>query len=492
MHDNKMGSENSNTTAQLFCSTRLLIAILACLCLVVNYLQRVNLTQAIVSMTDSETVNASLEIRATVNQTMNSHLLKRDVVHWDRKTQGNILASYFYGYLLTQAIGGVLAYKLGPQRVLIISVAGSSLCTLLTPLSAKMSPVVMFIVRFILGFLASVNWPAMLNLLSDWAPQQERSRLISIFNSGAQLGTIIALPLSGYLCAQSFLGGWPLVFYVSGIIGIIWTIAWALLARSRPEDHHFISNKEKDYICANKPLASSNRAAPKVPYRAIFTSIPCWGMFASHFFKAVGFYTILTNISTYSKDVLKLNIKKSGFLGAIPYICYWMMTLICGVLCDKLINSGKMDRTMARKVFTGLGNFLPGIFIFLTGFVTHKTAWAGTLLFTLVLATTGFNNGGGMYCSANDMAPRYAGIIWGISNTFGNLPGVLCPTVIGLIVKDGLVSQWRIVFTICAVCYFLSGLCFILTGTAEVQSWAMEKNEAEASELKQIKKKVEA
>ncbi|KAL7672989.1 hypothetical protein ACOME3_007864 [Neoechinorhynchus agilis] len=311
---------------------------------------------------------------------------------------------------LCQFSSGVLAYKLGPQRVLIISVTGSSLCTLATPFAANISPVLIFLVRFFLGFLASVNWPALLHLLSEWAPAQERSQLIAISNSGAQLGTIVALPLSAVLCEQSFLDGWPLVFYVS-----------------RPEDHHFIPKRELEYICQNKPISSASGEARK----------------------AVGFFTLLTNISTYSKDVLNFNVKKSGFLGSVPYIFYWLMTLICGVMCDKLINAGTMDRTKARKVFTALGNFLPAIFIFLTGFVTTKTAWAGTLLFTLVLATTGFNTGGGMYCSANDMAPRFAGIIWGISNTFGILPG------------------------------------FILTGTAEVQPWALDKDEIVVDELEE-------
>ncbi|KAL7669912.1 hypothetical protein ACOME3_004859 [Neoechinorhynchus agilis] len=473
----QMPSQCSNRAAsvpKLICSIRLIIAILSCLCLVVNYLQRVNLTQAIVSMTDNGTAKVNHTASPMINTQVVNETSNRIVVHWDRKVQGTILASYFYGYLLTQAIGGILSYKIGPQKVLVISVAGSSICTLLTPFAAKISPIFMFIDRFLLGFFASVNWPALLHLLSEWAPKQERSRLISISNSGAQLGTIVALPLSGVLCDQRFLGGWPLVFYVSGLIGIIWTLLFAFLSRSRPEEHHFISQSEREYICANKPMAATNRAAPKVPYRAIFTSIPCWGMFACHFFKDVGFYTLLTNISTYSKDVLLLDVKKSGFLGSIPYITIWVMTLVCGALCDRLINSGLMTRTTARKVFTGLGTFLPGIFIFLTGFVTHKTAWAGTLLFTLVLATTGFNTGGGMYCSANDMAPRYAGIIWGISNTFGNLPGVLCPTVVGYVVKRGLVSEWRIIFTMCAVTYVLAGLSFVLTGTGEVLPWASE------------------
>ncbi|KAL7677216.1 hypothetical protein ACOME3_003456 [Neoechinorhynchus agilis] len=186
-------------------------------------------------------------------------------------------------------------------------------------------------------------------------------------------------------------------------------------------------------------------------------------MFTSHFFKAVGFFTLLANISTYSKNVMNFNVKKSGFLSFESYIFHWLFTLISVVMCDKLINAGTIYHTMARKVFTALGNFLPGIFTFLTGFVTAKTTWDGTLLFTLVLATTGFNTGCGLSC---DMAPIFAGIIWDISNTFGILPGVLCPAMVGVIVKDGLIRQRRIVFSICAT-----------------RPWALDKDEIDIDEL---------
>lgn len=63
-----------------------------------------------------------------------------------------------------------------------------------------------------------------------------------------QIGTVISLPVSGLLISVGFLGGWPSVFYVFGVLGIIWGIPWFLLTHDRPEKHPRISQVELNFI----------------------------------------------------------------------------------------------------------------------------------------------------------------------------------------------------------------------------------------------------
>lgn len=73
--------------------------------------------------------------------------------------------------------------------------------------------------------------------------------------AGAQFGTVVTLPVSGWLCDTDFLGGWPSVFYVFGALGIVWSLVWFLLVSDRPDIHPRISQEEKQYIlrhCAAK------------------------------------------------------------------------------------------------------------------------------------------------------------------------------------------------------------------------------------------------
>ena len=71
--------------------------------------------------------------------------------------------------------------------------------------------------------------------------------------TGAQFGTVVTLPVSGWLCDSDFLGGWPSVFYVFGSLGLLWSIAWFFLVFDHPDTHPRISPEEKIYILKNCP-----------------------------------------------------------------------------------------------------------------------------------------------------------------------------------------------------------------------------------------------
>ena len=65
---------------------------------------------------------------------------------------------------------------------------------------------------------------------------------------GAFMGNVISMPLSGYLCQNGFAGGWPSVFYVTGLSSAAWLVLWVIFASDRPSTHWKISEREKDYI----------------------------------------------------------------------------------------------------------------------------------------------------------------------------------------------------------------------------------------------------
>lgn len=62
---------------------------------------------------------------------------------------------------------------------------------------------------------------------------------------------VFSFSIGGYLCVNGFAGGWPSIFYVFGTIGIVWSILWLSLTSKSPADHHFISEKEREYVLKN-------------------------------------------------------------------------------------------------------------------------------------------------------------------------------------------------------------------------------------------------
>ena len=146
---------------------------------------------------------------------LEGNLPKDGPFDFDKPTQGLILSSFFYGYLLTQIIGAGLAVKFGPKIVLEISILIGSIFTLLTPLSARLDWSALILCRFFIGLSHGVVWPALMAIWPFWAPPSERSTLLGFSNAGSQIGNVITLPMGGFLCDQ-FENGWAYTFYIIG------------------------------------------------------------------------------------------------------------------------------------------------------------------------------------------------------------------------------------------------------------------------------------
>jgi MFS family permease len=72
--------------------------------------------------------------------------------------------------------------------------------------------------------------------------------LTGISYAGAQIGNVLVMPLSGLLCRHGFDGGWPSIFYILGVVGIVWCIVWLLSAADSPQKHRTIGEPERKYI----------------------------------------------------------------------------------------------------------------------------------------------------------------------------------------------------------------------------------------------------
>jgi ACS family sodium-dependent inorganic phosphate cotransporter-like MFS transporter 5 len=91
------------------------------------------------------------------------------------------------------------------------------------------------------------------------------------FVAGANFGTIVSLPFSGYLCSLTFLGGWPLSFYIFGGLAVVWFVAWIFIVYDTPASHPRISFEEKNYIISqigdNQVVGIAHR---KTPFASFF------------------------------------------------------------------------------------------------------------------------------------------------------------------------------------------------------------------------------
>lgn len=486
--------EDKDKTAPLWCSSRFALTIVGFFGFVNLYALRVDISVAIVCMTRQEVADSNTSLVIVVdNGTLTSEngtLNASEIVYtdgeqrksdpnderfdWDKKTQGLILGSFFWGYLVTQFPGGWLAGKYGGKHVFGWSMLLCAIATLLTPLAARTSVALLMVLRVIAGLAQGVVWPCMSMLFSYWAPPLERSKLSGFVYAGCQIGIMVTFPLSGMLCVYGFDGGWPSIFYLLGAVGVVWFVAWTFIVYDSPLTHPRISPEERDYIVNSlKSHIDVSKKSTHTPWKKIFTSAPVWAIIVTHACSNWGTYTFMTNIPTYMKDVLKFDITKTGFLSALPYFGFWALTNVSGQLADFMRKRGNITTTTARKLFNSLGTLVPAVFVIIVGHLDGYPSVAVAVL-TLGVSMSGCLYGSGFVVNPVDIAPRYAGIIFGISNTTGTLGGFLAPLAIGIITTDKTKEQWQTVFYIAAAIYTVGAVFFIVFGSGELQPWAAE------------------
>ncbi|KAG5009186.1 hypothetical protein AAZX31_07G066800 [Glycine max] len=374
--------------------------------------------------------------------------------NWNSATVGLIQSSFFWGYLLTQIIGGIWADKLGGKLVLGFGVVWWSIATVLTPIAAKLGLPCLLIMRAFMGIGEGVAMPAMNNILSKWIPVSERSRSLALVYSGMYLGSVTGLAFSPILI-QKF--GWPSVFYSFGSLGSIWFVLWLSKAYSSPKEDPDLGAEEKKLILGGNV---SKEPVSVIPWKLILSKAPVWALIISHFCHNWGTFILLTWMPTYYNQVLKFNLTESGLFCVLPWLTMAIFANIGGWIADTLVSKG-LSITSVRKIMQSIGFLGPAFF--LTQLSHVKTPAMAVLCMACSQGSDAFSQSG-LYSNHQDIGPRYAGVLLGLSNTAGVLAGVFGTAATGYILQRG---SWDDVFKVAVALYIIGTLVWNIFSTGE-------------------------
>ncbi|KAK7484461.1 hypothetical protein BaRGS_00024346, partial [Batillaria attramentaria] len=329
--------------------------------------------------------------------------------------QGVVLSAYYYGYILTPFLGGIVAAKFGGKRMLTISMAMSAVFTLLMPVAIRSNIYLTILLRILLGFVAGVTLPSSTLMWTQWAPTHEKAKLITVNFSGSSTGSIVANLVSGFLCSIPLDEGWPFIFYTYGAVAVVWVILWQFLAYDTPAKHP--------------------RTVMKPPLRAIFTSPPFYAMICAHMAYSWFINFVTTYLPLYLNDILAFDIQASGALSSLPFVARAILNMVFAVIADRLQTGGVMSITNNRKFFQTLGLVVPGAMLVGLGFLDPSQRYLSVVMF-IVLA--GIQSGCqlGFRLTPLDIAPRFAAPLAGLSVTFGTAAQIVCPLVTSAIIAD--------------------------------------------------------
>ncbi|GLH15798.1 Putative inorganic phosphate cotransporter [Gryllus bimaculatus] len=308
-----------------------------------------------------------------------------------------------------------------------------------------------------------VTYPCIHALWARWAPPQERARLATFAFSGSYVGTVVSLPVCGLLANTA---GWPSIFYVFGALGVLWFVTWIWQVREGPELDSRISNGELEYIQRSLGDVSQNKDLVH-PWGKFLTSLPVWAIVCAHFCENWGFYTLLTQLPKFMNSTLNFDLKKAGFLSAVPYLVMAIILQGAGQLADWLVNRKLLTVTQVRKVFNCVSFGAQTIFMLLAA---HLRTAAGVVSCLSLAVGIGAFAWSAFSVNHLDVAPQHASVLMGLSNTVATLPGIISPTLTGYIVQSN--DDWSAIFYIASAIYLFGAIFYAVFASGERQSWA--------------------
>ncbi|CAH0400879.1 unnamed protein product [Chilo suppressalis] len=464
--------------------SRLVIGIMMFFACFINYMMRVNMSVNIIAMVNNESNSTSVKTECDAIATDDSIVynattllvVKKQtrqpdgvvIFDWTAQQQAYVLSGYFWGYAITCLVGGTAAEMWGPRRVIFITTTLSAILTVLCPLAARWHYLVLVAFRFVTGLLAGFLFPALHALLAHWAPPVEKGKFVSALLGGA-IGTVVTWSLTGPLIENL---GWDYAFYVPGIIALVWCFAWLVLVYDSPVQHPRILESEKKYIleAIGDKVQQNHETKIVPPFKRIFTSLPFLAMVILHYGNNWGLYFVMTAAPKFVSSALGFNLTSTGTLSSLPYLARMIFSVIFGAIGDRIIKQNMVSTTFMRKFFCLFSHVVPGLLLIALGY----TGCAPVLSVALITFSMGLNGAATLTNLVNhqDLAPNFAGTLYGIANGIGNTAGFVTPLVTAYFTKNGNgFTEWRPVFITGASIYIASAIYFILFGTTETQKW---------------------
>ncbi|CAG8574357.1 12811_t:CDS:2 [Funneliformis mosseae] len=421
---------------------------------------------------------------------------------WSSTTQGLVLSAFFVGYLTTQILGGALADKFGGKPVLAIAAATRVLFTLLTPKASEFGLNPLIICRICVGIGEGALFPGVQSLIAKWIPAQERSRAVAVVTGSSLIGAVVGLPLATWLGSGVY--GWECIFYLFGTIGVFWSLLWQIYGSSLPDQYEGISQEEIKLIegigkfedeenhVANAedgvsqqegvrdqhsnaedestPLLVDNKKNDSkltndIPWMLILSKKEVWALLITYFCNSWGYFIMLTWLPTYYIDHFGIDIKKLGYFAVIPYAVQGVMGFVVGTIGDHMIHKVKFRVITIRRIAQSIGSFGVATFLLLAAYCA-SSPFEGIILITIGMGLNTFTLAG-VSVNQFDIAPKYAGIIYGLGNTLGVIPGIFGVALTGWIL-DVTGRNWNIIWDIAASLYFSSALIFLAWAGGEV------------------------
>jgi ACS family hexuronate transporter-like MFS transporter len=371
---------------------------------------------------------------------------------WDNTTFGYINGFFQLFYALGLLAFGRIIDKIGTKIGYTISIIIWSVAAMAHALAK--STLGFTIARSGLGVGESGNFPAAIKSVAEWFPKKERALATGIFNSGANIGAVVAPIMVPWILGAY---GWQEAFLITGALGFIWLIFW-LVVFEIPARKKGLTKTEFDYIHSDDEEVAALNAKP-ITWKQLLTIRQTWAFFMGKFLTDPIWWFFLFWLPGYFSDTFKLDLTKPGWPLVIVYTATTVGSIGGGYLSSFLIKKG-WPVAKARKI---------SMLFFAICVVPVVTArffdseWIIVGLISLAAAAHQAWSAN-IFTTASDMFPKRAvSSVVGIGGMAGSIGGILFQPLVGIILDyfqrlGNKTIGYNIIFAICGSAYLVAWL----------------------------------
>ena len=273
-----------------------------------------------------------------------------------------ITVVFIFSYAFGQAIFGRIFDWIGTRLGFVLSIGVWSVATAMHALANGLASFSIF--RSILGISEAGNWPGATKGNAEWFPTKERAFAQGLFNSGAAVGGIVAIPVISYLAAFY---SWQTIFILVGLTGLLWLVPWLVLVKAPPREHPWITDEEREYILSgqrNQDLDGDGEFDEGYNPRlgTLLTHKESWGVIIASAVIDPIWWLFVAWIPIYLFEVYGISTQEIKSFGWIPYVGAMLGAWFGGLLAQNRIKAGRSVNYTRKLVITlGCLIMLPGL-----------------------------------------------------------------------------------------------------------------------------------
>ncbi|AKD58274.1 membrane protein [Spirosoma radiotolerans] len=375
--------------------------------------------------------------------------------NWSETDYGDLVTVFTFFYGATTLLAGYIIDRVGTKLGYIGAILVWSLAAMGHALAGGTAG--FMVARAMLGIGEAGNFPASIKTVAEWFPQKERALAVGIFNSGANIGAVVAPAIVPPLALML---GWQMTFILTGALGFLWIVAWWFYYEV-PARHKRVSAAELTYITSDPvdatiagDAAATDLLADKTTRYPIFANKAIWGFMSGKLLTDPIWWFFLFWLPSYLANIYHLDLKKLGLPLIVIYLAATIGSVGGGWLSSMLIRKG-WHPTRARQWAMALF----AIFVMPVMLISQMSSmWPVIAILSLAVAAHQAWSANIFTVAADQFPKQVISRVVGLGTMAGTLGGAVFPLIVGRILDHykalGSLSQgYYIIFYIAGLAY---------------------------------------